>query len=91
MSLESIVVWLLVGAFAGWLAGVLVKGHGFGLGGNIVVGIIGAVIGGWALGMIGIGMSGIVGAAIGATIGAVLLLLAIRLVRRSGKSRNIAP
>lgn len=84
MALETILVWLLIGAVAGWLAGVVVKGYGFGLVGNIVVGILGAAIGGWLLGMMGIAATGIVGAMIGATIGAILLLLVIRLVKRSG-------
>ena len=46
---ESLIAWLIVGAIAGWLAGLIVKGFGFGLVGNIVVGIIGAVIAGWLL------------------------------------------
>ena len=51
---ESLVAWLIVGAIAGWLAGLIVKGFGFGLIGNIVVGIIGAVIAGWLLPRLGI-------------------------------------
>ena len=47
MALEEIIVWLVIGAIAGWLAGLIMKGYGFGLIGNIVVGIIGAVIAGW--------------------------------------------
>ena len=49
MALEEIIVWLVIGAIAGWLAGLIMKGYGFGLIGNIVVGIIGAVIAGWLL------------------------------------------
>ena len=49
MALEEIIVWLVIGAIAGWLAGLIMKGYGFGLIGNIVVGIIGAVIAGLAL------------------------------------------
>ena len=45
--IESLIVWLIIGAIAGWLAGLIVKGFGFGLIGNIVVGIVGAVIAGW--------------------------------------------
>ena len=51
---ESLIVWLIVGAIAGWLAGLIVKGYGFGLIGNIVVGIVGAVIAGWLLPKLGI-------------------------------------
>ena len=54
MSLEALIIWLIVGALAGWLAGLIVKGYGFGLIGNIVVGIIGAVIAGWLLPRLGI-------------------------------------
>ena len=51
--IESLVIWLIIGAIAGWLAGLIVKGYGLGLVGNIVVGIIGAIIAGWLLPMIG--------------------------------------
>lgn len=84
MALESILVWLLIGAVAGWLAGVIVKGYGFGLVGNIVVGILGAFVGGWLFGTLGlVSGSGIIGSVIGATIGAVVLLLVVRLLRRA--------
>ncbi len=83
MSVESLLIWFLIGAVAGWLAGVIVKGYGFGLLGNIVVGIVGSFIGGWLLGRLGLlPGSGIVGSIIGATVGAVVLLLLIRLIRR---------
>ncbi len=84
MSAETLLIWLVIGALAGWLAGVVVRGGGFGLVGNIVVGIIGAFIGGWLFGYFNISTGGgILGAIIGATIGAVVLLFAIRLVRRA--------
>jgi uncharacterized membrane protein YeaQ/YmgE (transglycosylase-associated protein family) len=84
MSLETLLVWLLIGAIAGWLAGVIVKGFGFGPVGNIVVGILGAFIGGWLFGALGIGAGyGIVSAILGATVGAVVLLLVIKLLRRT--------
>ena len=54
MPIEIIIIWLIVGAIAGWLAGQIVKGGGFGLVGDIVVGIIGAVVGGWLLPRLGI-------------------------------------
>jgi uncharacterized membrane protein YeaQ/YmgE (transglycosylase-associated protein family) len=83
MSLSGLLIWLLIGAIAGWLAGIIVKGYGFGLVGNIVVGIFGAIFGGWLFGQIGIASSsGILGTILGATIGAVILLFLIRLVRR---------
>jgi uncharacterized membrane protein YeaQ/YmgE (transglycosylase-associated protein family) len=83
MPIEVIIIWLVVGAVAGWLAGLIVSGGGFGLIGDIVVGIIGAVVGGWLLPRIGIFIGGgIVGAIINAVIGAVIVLLVVRLVRR---------
>ena len=77
------IVWLIIGAGAGWLAGVLVKGGGFGLLIDIVVGIVGAVIGGWLAGLLGIGFSGILGSIVIAVIGAVILLFVIRLFNRA--------
>ena len=83
MGIESILILLLVGAIAGWLAGQLVKGYGFGLIGNIVVGIVGAFIAGLILPRIGFTLGGnaILASIIHATIGAVILLLLIRLVK----------
>ena len=84
MDPQSIIVWLIVGAIAGWLAGMVVKGGGFGLIGDIVVGIVGAVIAGWLLPQLGIVIgSGIVAAIIDAFIGAVILLIILRLVKRA--------
>lgn len=84
MGIESLIVFILIGAIAGWLAGVLVKGFGFGLIGNIVVGIVGAFIAGWLFPVLGVSLgSGIVAAIIHATIGAVILLVIIRLVKRA--------
>jgi uncharacterized membrane protein YeaQ/YmgE (transglycosylase-associated protein family) len=84
MPVETIVIWLIVGAVAGALAGIIVRGGGFGLLGDIVVGIIGAFVGGWLLPRLGIHLAaGLVGIIISATIGAVVLLLILRLVRRA--------
>ncbi|MCO5147048.1 MAG: GlsB/YeaQ/YmgE family stress response membrane protein [Aquamicrobium sp.] len=84
MGIESLLIFLIVGAIAGWLAGQLVKGYGFGLLGNIVVGIVGAFIAGWLFPAIGISIgSGIIAAIIHATIGAVILLVLIRLVKQA--------
>jgi uncharacterized membrane protein YeaQ/YmgE (transglycosylase-associated protein family) len=82
LSGESIVVILLVGLVAGWLAGKIVQGTGFGLIGDIAIGIVGAFIASWLLPRLGIGLGvGLVRAIINSTIGAVLLLVIIRLVR----------
>jgi len=84
MSNETLLVFLLVGALAGWLAGVVVRGGGFGLIGDIVVGIIGAFIAGWLFPRLGFSLgTGIVRAIVNATIGSILLLLLLRLVRRA--------
>lgn len=83
MPMETLLIWLAVGAVAGLLAGLIVKGGGFGLLGDIVVGILGAFIGGWLLPKLGVHLAvGIVGVIASATIGAVVLLVVLRLVRR---------
>src|SRR2546427_334530 len=85
MTAQSIVIWLIVGGVAGWLAGLVVRGFGFGLIGNIIIGIVGAIIAGWLLPKLGVGAivrQPIVDAIIHALIGAVILLLIIGLIRR---------
>jgi uncharacterized membrane protein YeaQ/YmgE (transglycosylase-associated protein family) len=86
MALEAILIWIVFGALEGWLAGVIVKGYGFDLVGNIFLGILGAVFGGWPFGALGIGTAGLLGAFIGATAGAVVLLVTVRL--RCGAARK---
>jgi uncharacterized membrane protein YeaQ/YmgE (transglycosylase-associated protein family) len=83
MEPTSLLIFLVIGAIAGWLAGQIMKGGGFGLIGDIIVGIIGAVIGGWVFGMMGIAGGGLIGAIIVATIGAILLLFVIRLIKKA--------
>jgi uncharacterized membrane protein YeaQ/YmgE (transglycosylase-associated protein family) len=78
----SIFWFIIIGIAAGWLAGQIVKGGSFGLIGDLVVGVIGGVIGGYLLGQAGIFPSGILGSIITATIGAVVLLFVLRLIRR---------
>jgi uncharacterized membrane protein YeaQ/YmgE (transglycosylase-associated protein family) len=86
LSGQGIVVILLVGLVAGWLAGKIVRGTGFGLIGDIAIGIVGAFIASWLLPRLGISLGvGLVRAIINSTIGAVLLLLIIRLVRGGGR------
>ncbi|WP_338667975.1 GlsB/YeaQ/YmgE family stress response membrane protein [Pseudodesulfovibrio methanolicus] len=74
--------FVLIGLVAGWLAGMLMKG-GFGLIGDIVVGILGAVIGGYVFGLLGINSGGLLGAIVTATVGAVILIFILRLFRRA--------
>jgi uncharacterized membrane protein YeaQ/YmgE (transglycosylase-associated protein family) len=83
MEPQGIIIWLIIGAVAGWLAGQIVKGGGFGLVGDIIVGIIGSIIGGWIFGTYVVGVPGIGGAIIGSTIGAVVLLFILKLIRRT--------
>ena len=83
---QGILVILLVGLVAGWLAGKIVRGAGFGLIGDICIGIVGAFIASWLLPRLHIGLGvGIVREIINATIGAVILLLIVRLVSGSGR------
>ena len=84
MDVQALIIWLVVGAIAGWLAGMVVKGGGYGLIGDIIVGIIGGFIAGWLLPQLGIVIgAGMIAAIINAFIGAVILLLVLRLVKRA--------
>ena len=83
VGVESIIIMIVVGAIAGWLAGKIVQGFGFGLIWNIVIGIIGAFIGVWLLTRLGVvPFAGFFGSIVNATIGAVVLLFIIGLIRR---------
>lgn len=82
MAIEALIIWLVIGAIAGWLAGQIMKGGGFGLIGDIVVGIVGAVVGGWLLPRLGIFiLGGILGDILNAVIGACIVLFIMRLIR----------
>jgi uncharacterized membrane protein YeaQ/YmgE (transglycosylase-associated protein family) len=85
LSDQGLFVILVVGLIAGWLAGKVVRGNGFGLVGDAAIGIVGALIGDWLLHRLGIHFgSGIIGLIVNATIGAIVLLLALRLTGASG-------
>jgi len=76
-------IWfLLIGLIAGWLAGQFMRGGGYGVIGDMIVCVIGALIGGWLFGMLGIGAGGLLGAIITAFVGAVILIALLRLIRR---------
>jgi len=83
MSISGLIAFLAIGAVAGWLAGTLMKGGGFGLLGNIVVGIIGSIVGGFAFGLLGITTGGLLGSIFTATVGAVLLLFIVSLIKKA--------
>lgn len=74
--------FLIIGVLAGWLAGVLLKGHGFGFLGDLVIGIVGAFIGGFVFRLLGITAYGLMGSLVCATIGAMLLVWLVRFLRR---------
>ena len=83
MELQSLLYFLCIGAAAGWIAGQLMRGGGFGLLGNIVVGIVGAVVGGWLFGVLGITAGGLIGSLITAVAGAALLLFIVGLIKKA--------
>jgi uncharacterized membrane protein YeaQ/YmgE (transglycosylase-associated protein family) len=82
MEIIDLLIFLAVGALVGWLAGLIVKGRGFGLIGNVIVGIVGAILGGYVFGWLGITTGGLAGSIIMATIGAIILLYIIRLIKK---------
>ena len=85
LSDQGLIVILVIGVIAGWLAGKIVRGSGFGLVGDAAIGIVGALIGDWLLHRLGIRFgSGIIGLTINATIGAIFLLLVVRITGASG-------
>ena len=83
MAVQSVILILLIGAAAGWLAGNIMKGRGFGAVGNIVVGIVGAFLGGFLFSLVGIKAGGIIGSLITATVGALVLLWVVNLIKKS--------
>jgi len=83
MDITSLLIFLAIGAVAGWLAGILMKGGGFGLLLNIVLGIVGAMVGGYLFALLGIAAYGLLGSIVTATVGAVVVLLLVRLIKRA--------
>ncbi|MBY0224651.1 MAG: GlsB/YeaQ/YmgE family stress response membrane protein [Hyphomicrobium sp.] len=80
--LSKLIIWLVIGAIAGWLAGQIMRGGGFGLVGDIVVGIVGAIVGGWLLPRIGVFVfGGVLGEILNAVIGACVVLFIARLFK----------
>ena len=79
----NFIFFLIIGAIAGWLAGQIMKGRGFGLLGNIVVGIVGAFLGGFLFSLLGLASFGLIGSLVTATVGAVVLLYLIGVVKKS--------
>ncbi|BBO30495.1 GlsB/YeaQ/YmgE family stress response membrane protein [Lacipirellula parvula] len=75
--------FLLIGIAAGWLAGQIMGSGGYGILGDLILGVIGAIVGGYLFGMLGIAAGGLIGALITATVGAVVLIALLRLIKRA--------
>lgn len=79
---HGIIWWIIVGLIAGWAAGKIMKGRGYGVLADIVLGIVGAIIGGWVVGMLGLGGGGLIWSILVAILGAVILIWLVRLIKR---------
>ena len=88
LSLTNVLWWLIVGLIAGFLASRVMRGGGYGLIGDIVVGIIGALLGGWLAGLLGLGSFGLIGTIVVAFIGACILIAILHAVSRGGAGRS---
>lgn len=82
--MEKWLWFILIGLAAGFLAGLVVKGHGFGVIGNIIVGVIGALLGGFVFGLLGLSTTGKMGELICAFVGAIVLLFLLKFVKGKG-------
>lgn len=82
MNAEALAYTLLIGALAGWISGLIIKGKGFGLLGNIIIGVIGALLGGFLFGLVGIAATNLLGRLIFAVIGALIFSQLLRYVKR---------
>jgi uncharacterized membrane protein YeaQ/YmgE (transglycosylase-associated protein family) len=82
MATSSILMFLLVGLIAGWLAGKIMKG-GYGLIGDLIVGVGGAFLGGWIFGLLGLSSSGVLGSLLTALVGAIVLIAVLRVIKRA--------
>lgn len=83
MSTQALIWFLLIGLIAGWLASQVMRGGGYGIVGDMIVGVIGAFIGGWVFSLLGIGAGGIIGQIIVAFVGAVILIAILRAIKRA--------
>ena len=78
-----ILIWLISGIIAGWLTGLIVRGEGFGLIGDLIIGLLGGLIGGWLFGLLGIAATGWIGEIVAAVVGGVVLVAVVRTLRRA--------
>jgi uncharacterized membrane protein YeaQ/YmgE (transglycosylase-associated protein family) len=82
--ISGLIWWIVVGLIAGWLAGKVTKGGGFGVLMDIVIGMVGAIIGGWVFGLLGIySNGGLIGSVLVAFVGAVILLWLVRMIKKA--------
>ena len=79
----GLLTWIFVGLFAGWLAGQVMKGGGYGVATDIVLGMLGGVVGGWVFGLLGLGAHGLIGSLIVAFVGAVILVWIARKLKKA--------
>jgi len=87
--LSGLVWWIVVGLIAGWLAGKVMRGGGFGVLMDIVIGMVGAVIGGWVFGLLGIySNGGLIGSVLVAFVGAVILLWLVRMMKKTERMKG---
>jgi uncharacterized membrane protein YeaQ/YmgE (transglycosylase-associated protein family) len=83
VALYAFIIWIVIGGVAGWLAGLIMSGGGYGIFGDIIIGIAGSVIAGWLFGALHVAAGrGILGSIIAATVGAIVLIFIIRVIRR---------
>ncbi|MDG2150204.1 MAG: GlsB/YeaQ/YmgE family stress response membrane protein [Planctomycetota bacterium] len=83
MELGDLILFLIIGAIAGWLSGLLTKGSGFGLIGNIIVGVLGSFIGSLVFGLLGLSENNVIGSILVSTVGAVLLLIVVHTLKKA--------
>lgn len=84
MDAQLLVIWLVIGAIAGWLAGLVVSGTGFGIVGDIIIGIIGSIVAGFLFPRLGVDLGGgAIATIIASAIGAIVLLVIAKAIRRA--------
>jgi len=83
MNTQSLLLFLVIGLIAGWLASRIMRAGPFGIVGDLIVGVVGAFIGGWLFGLLGISAGGILGSLVTALVGAIFLLYVLRLIKRA--------
>jgi uncharacterized membrane protein YeaQ/YmgE (transglycosylase-associated protein family) len=83
MDTQSLVWFLVIGLIAGWLASRILRKRGFGLVGDLIVGVIGSLLGGWLFNLLGITVGGILGSLVTALVGAIVFLYLLRIIKRA--------